>query len=87
MMDESKRTVPAFAPRPAKSTRRRQPLDSIFVFFQSGGLRVKRLRWLDHRHMVAISDNFLEHPPEAFEASGPDHVTVLGRLIWWDNRL
>lgn len=89
LMDQSK--VEADIPRPEKRTRktppRRPPLDRIYVFFQSGGLRVKRLRWLDERYMAAISDNFAEHPPEIFDPGGPEHVKVLGRLIWWDNRL
>jgi hypothetical protein len=83
MIDRSKRSFPESS---AKKSSEARPGDDIFVFFQSEALRVKRLRWINNRFMTAISDN-LDYPPEVFEASGPDHVNAVGRVIWWDNRL
>jgi hypothetical protein len=48
-------------------------------------LRLKRLRLLDAKGMTAIiSDNIALHPPE-FVPIG--ELSIIGEVIWWDNRL
>jgi phage repressor protein C with HTH and peptisase S24 domain len=76
-----------------KIDNRSQYLKGIYVFVQNGGLRIKRLYILpkptgfNNHFWIAVSDNLAEHPPEIFEQGGPETATVIGRVIWWDNRL
>jgi phage repressor protein C with HTH and peptisase S24 domain len=85
MLDTSRKEPPKFVPKPVKAPRNRPPLDRVYVFVQDGHLRLKRLRRLDAKGLVAIiSDNIAVHPPE-FAAFV--ELTVLGEVIWWDNRL
>lgn len=74
---------------PKKSARARGPLpkDEIFVFIQGDALRIKRLRRLDRDFMAIISDNVAEHPPEILDRDEAARVKIIGKVIWWDNRL
>ncbi len=56
--------------------------NDIYVFLQDNKLLVKRLR-VDHGSTLAISEN----PSESPKILRRQDFKVLGRVIWWDNRL
>ena len=74
---------------PKKPARGRAPLprDEIFVFIQGDALRIKRLRRLSRDFLAVISDNVVEHPPEILDRDEAARVKIIGKVIWWDNRL
>jgi phage repressor protein C with HTH and peptisase S24 domain len=79
LVDRSQRTVP-------KTSQRLSRFDDIFVFFQpSEGLRLKRLRE-DDSDVVVMSDN-PDHNVEVIRRKHLDGLKIIGRAIWWDNRL
>ena len=83
IIDENQREMPKrpTSPRP----RRGEP--DIFVFFTSDGLRLKRLRPIEDGFVLIISDNMHRYPPEAFKPGRDGKLTIIGKVIWWDNRL
>lgn len=74
-------------PLPRKSPRRPQPRDDIFVFNQSGDLRLKRLRDIGDDFVAIISDNHADNPVEIFKLGRDGGFAIIGKVIWWDNRL
>ena len=68
--------------RPPKSTRASEHTN-IYVFLQEGALRVKRLRVDRKGGTIALSDNSAYDP----EILNKQDFKVIGRVIWWDNRL
>lgn len=66
-------------PRPRKASDH----NNIYVFLQDGALRVKRLRVDRKGATIALSDNPAYDP----EFLHKQDFKVLGRVIWWDNRL
>jgi phage repressor protein C with HTH and peptisase S24 domain len=66
-------------PKPRKASDH----NNIYVFLQDGALRVKRLRQDRKGFTIAMSENPAYDP----EILGKQDFKVLGRVIWWDNRL
>ncbi len=83
IIDEAQRDLPK-QPSSAKM-RPREP--DIFVFFSSEGLRLKRLARIDQDFVAIISDNIHQRPPEVFRPGPDGKLTIIGKVIWWDNRL
>ena len=67
------------SPKPRKASDH----NNIYVFLQDGALRVKRLRVDRKGATIALSDNPAYDP----EFLHKQDFKVLGRVIWWDNRL
>lgn len=61
--------------------------DEIFVFIQGDDLRVKKLRRLSKDFLALISDNISMYPPEILDRDEAARVKIIGKVIWWDNRL
>lgn len=78
LVNESDATLPK---RPEK------PVDDldIFVFLQEDHLRVKRLSRAGNE-IVATSDN-RKYAPEILRGPDLKRFKIIGRVIWWDNRL
>jgi hypothetical protein len=78
-------------PRPFRSPRKRPreapQQDDIFVFIQGGDLRLKRLRDLGDGLIAILSDNRHSHPIEIIKPGRDGALAVIGKVIWWDNRL
>ena len=78
---------------PAPSVRGKKPRqgrrdDDIYVFFhRHEGLRLKRLRRLKGDFLALISDNIANYQPEILSAAEVGDIKVIGRVLWWDNRL
>jgi phage repressor protein C with HTH and peptisase S24 domain len=83
IIDEAQKEFPEI-PTNAKM-RRAEP--NIYVFFTSSGLRLKRIKPIDERFAAIISDNVHIHPPEIFHHGTDGKITIIGKVIWWDNRL
>ncbi len=83
IIDEAQKEFPA-VPTNAKM-RRAEP--DIYVFFTSNGLRLKRLKPIDKNFAAIISDNIHGHPPEIFHHGTDGKISIVGKVIWWDNRL
>jgi transcriptional regulator with XRE-family HTH domain len=87
IVDERQRALRPWRPPPRKGPRKRLPPDDIFVFNQSGGLRLKRLRDIGEGTVAILSDNGAENPPEFFKLGRDGGFAIIGKVIWWDNRL
>jgi phage repressor protein C with HTH and peptisase S24 domain len=83
IIDEAQRDLP----KPPSSAKLRHREPDIFVFFTSEGLRLKRLSRIDDDLVAIISDNFHERPPEVFRLGEDRKLSIIGKVIWWDNRL
>jgi phage repressor protein C with HTH and peptisase S24 domain len=59
---------------------------NIYVFQQDGALRVKRLRLKPNGDVIVASDN-PDYDPEFHRATEAKRLKLLGRVIWWDDRL
>jgi len=81
MLDRAQSTLP---PVPAKS--RRCPAE-IYVFIQKGDVRLKRLQRIDSDFIAIHSDNRDEFPPEVFNLKRDGSFKIIGKIVWWDNRL
>ena len=57
------------------------------MFYQSVDLRLKRLRQIDARWIAILSDNEMEYPVEMFQINGDGAFEIMGKVIWWDNRI
>lgn len=57
----------------------------IFVFQQAEALRVKRLRRKEDG-VIVISEN-PRYDPEFLRGSDAKRIDILGRVVWWDDRL
>ncbi len=74
--------------KPARKTPRRpQPQDEIFVFYQGEDLRLKRLRDVGEDFVAILSDNGAENPPEIVKPGRDGSFKIVGKVVWWDNRL
>lgn len=78
LVDRSQNELPA----PRNGGRPRMP--EIFVFVQGKSLRVKRIERIDDNWLALISDNYAMHPPEIVRLGA---ITIIGKVVWWDNRL
>ncbi len=79
LVDENDRKPPA-APVDAGESR------DIFVFQQADALRVKRLRQKSASELIVMSEN-RAYAPEFLRGSELKRVAVIGRVVWWDDRL
>jgi phage repressor protein C with HTH and peptisase S24 domain len=87
IIDERQKVPRRWRAPARKAPRERQKPDEIFVFNQSGDLRLKRLRDLGDDFLLIWSDNHIEHPPEVFRRGRDGGLSIIGKVIWWDNRL
>lgn len=78
LVNESETELPRMAPKASGD------LD-IFVFLQEDHLRVKRLSRVG-KEIVATSDN-RKYSPEILRGPDLKRLKIIGRVIWWDNRL
>lgn len=83
IVDEAQKELP----KPPSSAKMRRSEPDIYVFFTSDGLRLKRLRRIDDEFVAIMSDNIHAHPPEIFKPGRDGKLTIIGKVIWWDNRL
>jgi len=72
-------------PKTAKLKSDRDNAD-IFVFLQGADQRVKRLRRLASGEILILSDN-AAYEPEILRGPEIKRLKIVGRVIWWDNRL
>lgn len=70
----------------AKNAKRRRDSE-IFVFASGSDVFVKRLLQFDNDFIGVFSDNNADHPPTLLSASDAADLRIIGRVIWWDNRL
>jgi phage repressor protein C with HTH and peptisase S24 domain len=87
IIDERQKVPRRWRAPARKAPRERQKPDEIFVFNQSGDLRLKRLRDLGDDFLLIWSDNHIEHPPEVFRRGRDGGLSIIGKVIWWDTRL
>lgn len=81
MFDHSQTALPR--PTKVKSVR-----DDIWVFIHNGDeARVKRLRPLEGGFLAIMSDNLEAYRQEILSPREAARVKIIGRAIWWDNRL
>jgi len=69
-----------------KAPREPEAPDELFVFHQGGDLRLKRLRDLGDEFLLIWSDNHQEHAPEVFKRGRDGELSIIGKVVWWDNR-
>jgi phage repressor protein C with HTH and peptisase S24 domain len=86
-VDERQRTPRPFRSPSRRGPRERQKPDDIFIFIQSGDLRLKRLRDLGDGFIAILSDNHHGYPIEIVKPGRDGALAVIGKVIWWDNRL
>ncbi|MGO8740641.1 S24 family peptidase [Rhodoblastus sp.] len=86
IVDRSQNVLAAAMKNGPKS-RRRLASAPIFVFHLGEDLRLKRLRRIDDKFVAAISDNIEEFPVEVIEPGTDGALRIIGKVIWWDNRL
>jgi SOS-response transcriptional repressor LexA len=82
IIDETQNKLPI---RPGLRLSKHEP--DIFVFFTSDGLRLKRLRRVDDDFIAIMSDNERLHPIEMFRLNRDGALKIIGKVVWWDNRL
>lgn len=63
------------------------PTPDIFVFYQGDELRLKRLQRISEDFMAIYSDNKDEYPAEVLDLRRGGKLVIMGKLVWWDNRL
>ena len=86
LVDYSKIKLPRTRTK-ARFVRSRYASDDIYVFYQrDDGLRVKRLQRLSAGFTALISDN-PDFGTEIWPDAKMEAVKLIGRVIWWDNRL
>lgn len=86
IVDRNQHELPR-PPRIGAKTRRSPPSAPIFVFYQGEDLRLKRLRPIDDKFVAVISDNQEEYPVEVIKPGDDGALKIIGKVIWWDNRL
>jgi SOS-response transcriptional repressor LexA len=87
IVDERQRKPRPFRSPPRRGPRERQKPDDIFIFIQSGDLRLKRLRDIGDGFLAILSDNHAGYPIEIVKPGRDGALAVIGKVIWWDNRL
>lgn len=70
----------------AGRTRQAPPQDDIFVFYHSDDLRLKRVRDLGEGFLAILSDN-PRQAPEIIKPGRDGAIRIIGKVVWWDNRL
>jgi hypothetical protein len=83
IIDEAQNRLPE---PPTTLTMRRAEAD-IYVFITSEGVRLKRLKRINNDFVAIISDNPRKYPVEIFDRNEDKKLAVMGKVIWWDNRL
>lgn len=86
VIDLKQRELPKWQPVSRKAPRRPQKKDPIYVFNQSGQVRLKRLRDLGENFVAVISDNAEAHPPEIVRQGRDGGLKIIGKAVWWDVR-
>ena len=86
VIDRKQRDLPKWMPTSRKAPRRHQKPDGIYVFMQSGLVRLKRLRDLGDHLVAVISDNDDIHPLEIIRLGRDGGLRIIGRVVWWDVR-
>jgi phage repressor protein C with HTH and peptisase S24 domain len=84
LIDQTQNKMEDIPSAKAKKTSR---YADIFVFFTNDGLRLKRLRRVDKEFIMIKSDNEQLSPIEMFRLNRDGALKLIGRVIWWDNRL
>jgi phage repressor protein C with HTH and peptisase S24 domain len=87
LVDERQRKPHPFRAPARKGPRERQKQDEIFIFIQSGDLRLKRLRDVGDGLIAILSDNHTGYPIEIVKPGRDGALAIIGKVIWWDNRL
>lgn len=82
LVNESDNQLPSKPSKPEMDHERQ----GIFVFLQGADQRVKRLRRLASGEILIISDN-RAYDPEILRGAELKRIKIIGRVIWWDNRL
>ncbi|MFV0280908.1 MAG: helix-turn-helix transcriptional regulator [Rhodoblastus sp.] len=70
-----------------KAVQRADPPDDIFVFYLGADLRLKRLREIGDGFLAVVSDNVAAYPPEIVKPGRDAALRIVGKVVWWDNRL
>jgi phage repressor protein C with HTH and peptisase S24 domain len=78
----AERELPKQTPRPKNDFDH----PDIYVFLMGHDLHVKRLRVKPNGDVLIISDNHA-HDPELLRGGDLEGFKIVGRVIWWDNRL
>jgi phage repressor protein C with HTH and peptisase S24 domain len=86
IIDERQRAPRPYSPAPKKS-RPKVQADEIFVFYYGGDLRLKRLRDLGGGDFAILSDNDSLYGIEIHRRHSGTSLKIIGKVIWWDNRL
>ncbi len=86
VIDLKQRTLAKWQVQPRKSPRLSPKKDPIYVFNQSGLVRLKRLRDLGENFVAVLSDNIEAHPPEIVRQGRDGGLKIIGRVVWWDVR-
>jgi phage repressor protein C with HTH and peptisase S24 domain len=87
IVDERQKQLRPFRSPPRKGPRERQKLDDIFIFIQGRDLRLKRLRDIGEGFVAILSDNHAGYPIEIVKPGRDGALAIIGKVIWWDNRL
>jgi phage repressor protein C with HTH and peptisase S24 domain len=82
LVDENERCLPARTPKPKDEWDN----PDIYVFLQHDHLRIKRLRVVTPGVTIIISDN-KAYDPEVLDRRDRHGFKIIGRVVWWDNRL
>lgn len=59
---------------------------AIFAYEQAGGLRIRGLRKRKNGEIIVLSPN-PAYDPEIFAVGEAKRIKLLGRVVWWDDRL
>lgn len=86
LIDRGQRELPD-PPKYGSKTGRGHFHSPIFVFYQGGDLRLKRLQRINRDFVAVISDNNIEFPVEATSLKDEAPLRIIGKVIWWDNML
>jgi len=87
IVDERQKQLRPFRSRARKAPVERQRPDDIFIFIQGGDLRLKRLRDIGEGFVAILSDNHAGYPIEIVKPGRDGALAIIGKVIWWDNRL
>ena len=87
IIDLKQTQLAPWRPPTRKTARRPLPQDGIYVFEQAGFVRLKRLRDDGEGMIVILSDNVDVHPIEFYKRGRGLPLRIIGRVVWWDNRL
>ncbi|MCC2098284.1 MAG: S24 family peptidase [Hyphomicrobiales bacterium] len=74
------------APPKFRRNRKRQSAE-MYVFLDHGEIRLKRIMPLEDGSLMLISDNAVDFAPEVALKGEEGRIKILGKVIWWDNRL